>query len=476
MLTYPIDEVKNESMYEYLYRCIKEDILNRTLEADQKLPSKRTFAKHLKVSVITIENAYAQLLVEGYIYSVEKKGYFVAKISDQVMPTKEMTRSEREVQQMQQEEESLFVDFASNRVSSAQFPFSIWTKLQREVIGNVSSEAMLTAAPVGGVWELRNAIAEHLRQFRGMNVAAEQIVVGAGTEYLYHILIQLLGRDAVYAVEEPGFTKITKIYESNGVTCAHIPLDHAGVQMQELEESGADILHISPSHHFPTGIVMPISRRYELLGWAAKGEMRYIIEDDYDCEFRLNTKPIPTLQSIDVMEKVIYVNTFSKSLAPSFRISYMVLPKHLVELYDQKLGFYSCTVSTFEQYTLAAFLERGYFEKHINRMRNYYRGKRDLIMKAFEESKLASRIEIREEDAGLHFLLVVDTELEDEVVMEKSKERGIGLCSLSRYYYRKEVASEHVFVVNYSAVEDERVAEAIERLEEVFCDGEMYDC
>lgn len=465
MLTYSMEEAGSESMYEYLYCCIKKDILNRTLKPGEKLPSKRNFAKNLKVSVITIENAYAQLVVEGYIYSVEKKGYFVADISEQAISVNQIPEKP---QFNYEEEQPLFADFASNSICSAQFPFSVWTKLQREVIASISSEDMLTAAPTGGVWKLRNAIADHLYQFRGMSVDPAQIMIGAGTEYLYHIMIQLLGRQYTYAVEEPGFTKITKVYESNGVNCAHISIDSSGVQVPELEACGADILHISPSHHFPTGIVMPISRRYELLSWASKKESHYIIEDDYDCEFRLNTKPIPTLQSIDVMEKVIYMNTFSKSLAPSIRISYMVLPKHLVEKYYEKLGFYACTVSTFEQYTMAEFIKRGYFEKHINRMRNYYRGKRDRILQAFAQSKLNSRIEIREEDAGLHFLMVVKTKLADQEVMERAKEKGIGISSLSRYYYKKEQVPEHVFVINYSGVDDEKIGEAVGRLEAVF--------
>lgn len=465
MLTYPMEEAQSESMYEYLYRRIKQDILEHTLKPGEKLPSKRNFAKNLKVSVITIENAYAQLLVEGYIYSIEKKGYFVADIQEQVLPAKKaVTKPELK----KEEAKPLFADFTSNRICREQFPFSIWTKLQREVISSISSEHMLTAPPVGGVWELRSAIADHLYQFRGMSVEPDQIIIGAGTEYLYHLLIQLLGRDQVYAVEDPGYTKITKVYESNGVTCAHIAVEQVGVKIDELEKSGAEILHISPSHHFPTGIVMPISRRYELLSWASKEESRYIIEDEYDCEFRLNTKPIPTLQSIDVMEKVIYMNTFSKSLAPSFRISYMVLPKHLMQKYETELGFYSCTVSAFEQYTLAEFIGRGYFEKHINRMRNYYRGKRDQMLKAFQNSKLASRITIREEDAGLHFLLSVNTELTDEKVEEKAREKGIGISSLSRYYYESASAAEHVFVINYSGIEEDRMEEAVSRLVEVF--------
>ena len=214
-----------------------------------------------------------------------------------------------------------------------------------------------------------------------MDVSPEQIVVGAGTDYLYGLLIQLLGHDKIYGMEEPGYQKISEVYQSHNVLCLHIPLDRQGICIDKLNASGADIVHISPSHHFPTGIITPISRRYELLGWASASDSHYIIEDDYDCEFRFMGKPIPSLQSIDVMDKVIYMNTFTKTLASTIRISYMVLPKHLMARFQQNLGFYACTVSNFEQYTLTRFIQEGHFERHINRMRNFYHSQRDLLLK-----------------------------------------------------------------------------------------------
>lgn len=228
-----------------------------------------------------------------------------------------------------------------------------------------------------------------------------------------------------------------------------------------MEEQNIDIVHISPSHHFPTGTIMPISRRYELLGWAAKSDMRYIIEDDYDSEYRLNGKPIPTLQSIDVQEKVIYMNTFTKTLASTVRISYMVLPKHLVNAFYSKLFFYSCTVSNFEQYTLARFISEGYFEKHINRMRNYYYNKRDKILNAIKNSPLASYVTISEEDAGLHFLLKINTELSDKEFLLKLEQSGIKLSCLSQYYQIPPKEVEHIFIINYSFVAEENVDNAI---------------
>lgn len=213
---------------------------------------------------------------------------------------------------------------------------------------------------------------------------------------------------------------------------------------------------------------MPISRRYELLGWAAKSDSRYIIEDDYDSEFRLTGRPIPTLQSIDVQEKVIYINTFTKTLASTVRISYMVLPKHLINEFYAKLSFYSCTVSNFEQYTLAHFIERGYFEKHLNRLRNYYHNKRDYLLSYIQNSPLASRVSISEEDAGLHFLMKINTSLSDETFCRKAEQNGIKISSLSQYYMHAPAEVEHIFVINYSSLNEEIIPEAIQRLYQTF--------
>ena len=228
------------------------------------------------------------------------------------------------------------------------------------------------------------------------------------------------------------------------VEYAKVTLDQDGVSIRELEEKRVDVIHTSPSHHFPTGIVMPVSRRYELLGWAAKSPDHYIIEDDYDSELRLTGKPFPTLQSIDVSDRVIYMNTFTKTLASTVRISYMVLPKHLVkayyakltltEIFYQKLSFYSCTVSNFEQYTLAKFMENGSFEKHINRLRNYYQTKRDAILQVFQKEPFGKYVTIREEGAGVHFLMQIHTEKSEGEIVTEAKGKGIKLAPLSHYF------------------------------------------
>ena len=289
MLTYSFNDIGTTPLYEHLYKCIKNDIVNGTLSADTKLPSKRSFAKNLGVSPITVENAYAQLLSEGYIYSVAKKGYYVADFSPEFTT---LPAPAEKPAALQETRPQYFADFSSNQTRPDHFPFSVWAKLMRETLQERNAELM-TKSPCGGIYELREAIAGHLRQFRDIHVQPEQIFIGAGTEYLYGLLVQLLGFDKVYAIENPGYEKIAQIYDSHQVDYRFVDMDSQGIRIDRLEESDADVVHISPSHHFPTGIITPVSRRYELLGWAAKSESRYIIEDDYDSEFRLTGRPIP---------------------------------------------------------------------------------------------------------------------------------------------------------------------------------------
>lgn len=461
MLTYSFADIGSDSLYHHLYQCVKNDILSGELPVGTKLPSKRSFAKNLGVSNITVENAYAQLQAEGYIYSIPKKGFYVREISDLTLPA---GASVSRVARQDIPRRQYVADFVSNRINPGQFPFSVWSRLLRETLLN-RHEELLETPPWGGIAELRHAISGHLKEFRNMDVSPEQIIIGAGTEYLYGLLIQLLGRDKVYAVENPGYHKIAKIYASNGVGIRFIPVDKTGMDIAQLEASAAHVAHISPSHHFPTGIVTPIGKRYEILGWAASEKGRYIIEDDYDSEFRLAGKPIPTLQGIDRSERVIYINTFTKSLASTIRISYMVLPKHLLEEFERRLSFYSCTVSNFEQYTLARFIEEGYFEKHINRMRTHYRRIRDELVRAIRQSPLASCCGITEEDAGLHFLLHIDTGLSDNDLLRKAERSGIRLSSLSEYYDNAaEDVPVHTFVINYSGLSAEEIPYVVKLL------------
>ena len=460
MLTYSFANLKGESMYTHLYKCIKKDILAGTLKPTEKLPSKRMLAKNLGISLITVENAYAQLLVEGYIYSEPKRGYYVAKLQQQLLPKNQPQASKPIIAAKEQ----LTLSFAKSSVPPDTFPYNTWARLLRNTLTSADEHALISDTAAGGVLPLRKALAKHLYQFRGLSVSPEQIIIGSGTQTLYNLIVQLLGRSHVYALEDPGYPQLAAIYGTNDVFCRYLPMDEQGIQAEVLESSGADILHITPSHQFPTGITMPVSRRYELLHWASKKSSRYIIEDDYDCEFRLFGKPIPPLQSIDKSEKVIYINTFSKTLAPTFRISYMVLPPHLASLFYAKLGFYSCTVSNFEQFTLAKFIEGGYFERHINRMRTYYRNKRDNLLQYLASCPASKALQVEGENSGLHFLLHLATEASDSQLRAAAATQGLQIKFLTDYYHHKLSDNSHTLLMNYTGIEDTQLYPALDKL------------
>ena len=451
MLTYELKKAPGVPLYEALYRCIREDILQGKLPAGTKLPSKRALAANLEVSKITVEGAYQQLLAEGYIRSQEKVGYFVEQAEFAPVQTRQQTLAPVQPE--------FAVDLCAN--VTAHFPFSVWSRLQRQVMLDVG-EKLLLGVENKGLWELRLAISEHLLQFRGMQADPRNILIGAGTDFLYNLLIQLLGRDKLYAVEDPGYHKIRRIYAAGGAACVDAPMDEAGVIPEAL--GNAQVLHFSPSHHFPTGIVTPMHRRQALLNWVNAAADRWLIEDDYDSEFRFNAHPMSAMQSMDKTGRVIYMNTFSKTLTPSIRISYMVLPEKLMDRFQQQLGFYSCTVASFEQYALARFLEEGHFEKHLNRMRKFYKLRRNRILNAIRSCPIASRLTILEENAGLHFLVKVDTQLSEEALLERCRQLGLKIRSLSSYYHtRLPDSQKNCLVVNYSGLSDADLA----RLEEI---------
>ncbi len=452
MRTYTLKKQPGLPLYEALYRAIREDILTGTLLPGEKLPSKRALASNLEVGKTTVEAAYAQLLEEGYISSRERSGFFVEAVEPQkkARPVQPVTESVPLPRQG--------ADLTGN--GTGQFPFSIWIRLQREVILDYG-ERLLLPVDSRGAPETRTAIAKNLGDFRGMTVDPENILIGAGTDFLYNLLLQLLGQDKVYGVEDPGYGKIRKIYAAGGVRCLPIPMDESGIRPDSL--GGARVLHISPSHHFPTGIVMPLHRRRALIDWARRTD-GFIIEDDYDTEFRFRGHPLPPMQTMDP-ERVIYMNTFSKTLFPSIRISYMVLPAGLMARFREKLGFYGCTVPSFEQYTLARFLDRGYFEKHINRMRKFYRARRNRVVAMLAGCPAAGKFTILEQDAGLHFLLKVETALDDNALTALFAQSGLRVQPLGSFYTSPREDCRGMLVINYSAVDEKALEEGLGKLE-----------
>lgn len=457
MLTYDLTERAGAPLYEYLYRCLRRDILSGKLAAGERLPGRRSFAEHLGVSPVTVDAAYSQLVAEGCVEARPRRGYFVAALAlpdaaAEPPPTPDRPEPERRWR----------LDLRSNRVDASLFPVGTWAKLTRRVLSE-DPEALLRSVPHQGLYELREAIAGYLRGYKGLSVRAGQVVLGAGAEFLYLMLAQLF-RGAALAVEDPGYPQIRRCYLGSGAECIPVALDAQGVDPAALRAYGAAVLHISPAHQYPTGLVTPMPRRQELLHWA-ESSGGYIIEDDYDSELAFTPRPLPTLSGIDRAGRVIYMNTFSQTIAPGLRAGFLVLPERLLPLWRERLGFYSSAVPSLEQHVLARFISGGFYERHLARLRKTCRERRVAVLAAFRASAFAGRIDIREPGAGLHFLMRVDTGLPDEELRARAEARGVRLAFLSDYAARPGGAPEHVLVINYAGLGGEKLGEAVEALE-----------
>ena len=454
MLTFDLKPESKIPLYEQLYSAVKSAIETGEISAGERIPSKRELASHLKISVVTVENAYSQLCGEGYVRSKPGSGFYVEKIQ----PRPAERQSAQPFVEAEPEQRKFRYNFGTNRADTDFFPFSSWAKLSREVLSSQDSELLNVCSPFG-TQELRIQIAAYLKSYRGMNVNPGQIIVGAGSEYLTGLIIQLLGRDTVYGLENPGYSKIHSIFSLGCSRIVPIPMDESGADISQVYDE-ADVFHITPSHHFPLGTVMPVSRRMEILNMVYSSEGKYIIEDDYDSEFRFSAKPLPAMQSMDTKGRVIYINTFTKTLAPSMRISYMILPPQLVTEYRKRLGFYACTVPVFEQFTLAEFIRRGFFERHISRMRKLYRRKRDAFLDTAADWM---DIQLNGENSGLHFVVRIKNGKSEAELVKKAEENDIRLHGLSEYFWTMpQKMPESSIVIGYSGMAEEDIRKGAE--------------
>lgn len=395
MLTYAINQRDDKSKYYYLYSAIKEDILSGALKKNEKLPSKRSLAEHLGVSLITVETAYQMLKDEGYIESRERSGYYVTELKllrKKVNLERELEllehgdRKQLQLLESKREEqgERLGQELDKNIQEKSLFPESVYFKTVRSVLNDYSSE-LLEKSPNEGCAILRNAIAKYLLRYRGIFAQPEQIIIGSGAEHLYSTVVRMFGNDKIYGLENPSYQQIRMVYEGMGAQCEMLQMGKEGILSTELERTQADILHVTPFHSYPSGVTATVRKRHEYLEWAKreifddeenhleeklhKRSERIIIEDDFDSEFFMPGKPIDTLYMLDDSQSVVYINTFSKSLSPSIRIGYMILPEKYLEVYREKMGDFSCTVPVLDQYVLAEFIDKGHFEQHLSRVR-----------------------------------------------------------------------------------------------------------
>lgn len=418
-------------LYEKIYQYIKGDITGGKILKGEKLPSTRQLAQHLSVSRSTVEMAYEQLLAEGYIQSEPCRGFFVCDITD-LYQFREKEREKRRAATAEYiPEKERLIDFSPYAIDTGHFPYDRWRKINKYVLMD-DREELLLAGDGQGDYGLRKAITGYLHHARGVNCRPADMIIGAGNEYLEILLAQILGGNQKVLMENPTYRPAYDTFSNIGYKVETVRIEEGGLAVETVGRVNPDLVYIMPSHQFPLGTVMPLKQRLELLKWASEKENRYLLEDDHDSEYRYRGKPIPSLQSVDGQGKVIYLGTFSKSIAPSLRISYMVLPQKLIEQYRNRCGFYAATVPKIQQEVLREFIEGGHFERHLNKMRGIYRSKHDFLLG--ELKKRAWAAEIKGDHAGLHLLVKTVCDMTEEELCKKALERGVKVSGMSEHF------------------------------------------
>lgn len=466
-LTIELDNDSEKCLYEQIYEHIKQEIREGKLLQEERLPSTRFLAEYLQVSRSTVDMAYGQLLSEGYIEARPYKGYFVCQIEELLDLKKELLSNKETFRKKEQPEEKKNIcDFSPFGVDMSQFPFGVWKKITKNILSD-SNAKLFSQGNAQGDYSLRETIARYLHASRGVNCTPEQIVIGAGNDYLLMLLEKILGREIPIAMENPTYKRAYRIFESFGYPTKTVDVDENGMVVSQLRRTGVDLAYVMPSHQYPTGTVMPIGRRNELLKWANEKDDRFLIEDDYDSEFRYKGKPIPSLQSSDKNGKVIYLGTFSKAIAPAIRVGYMVLPPVLLERYRENCSFYSTTVSRIDQKILEEFIKGGYFERHLNKMRKRYRDKHDYLLELLRPFQ--KQFKITGENAGLHLLLTGTQGKTEQELIETAREQGVIVYGLSENLVEGvQQAMAPTVILGYGGLEEEQLQAGIEALKKAW--------
>ncbi|MDF2908577.1 MAG: transcriptional regulator, GntR family with aminotransferase domain [Herbinix sp.] len=460
MLTPTLTSDSHIPIYQQLYHYMKEEIKTGHIPYNCKLPSKRKLSTHLGISQNTIQAAYDQLIEEGYIHSLEKKGFYVNKL-DHLQTLKVNSVSEERI--VEELTPNIQYDFSYHGVDFSTFPFDTWRRLSKEVINEYDKE-LLQLGDSSGYYRLRSVIATYLHQSRGVNCTMEQVIISSGTEMLFQSLIQLFNQNYIYGIENPGYERLNQLFRGNRAAFTSILIDDSGMIPEEVDKNKPNVLCITPAHQFPSGQIMPINRRIRLLNWANQDQNRYIIEDDYDSEFKYSGKPIPALQGIDENEKVIYMGSLSKSISPTLRVSYMVLPLHLLKRYRMELSYQLCPVPIFEQKVLTRFIEDGYFERHLNKMRNIYKRKRELLVVSLQN--INRKIKILGADAGLHLLIQVPNDMSEEQLLITAAHVGIRIYKCSSYYSNQtDLPVIPTILLGYAMISEQDIEVSCKRLQ-----------
>lgn len=462
-LTIPLKDHTEIPLYEQIYEHIKEEMKAGTIPAYSRLPSTRKLSEGLGVSRATVQKAYDQLLAEGYLDAEPCRGYYTAqldrilleedlkgrlsllqqadpgmadpRVADQSKPYQQMSELQmtdkktidRKMTDRKMTVQKWICDFSPGGVDLTAFPYPTWRRLMKETMMDETGSLFLKGDPQGEPG-LRKTIAEYIHEARGVKCRPEQIVIGAGSEYILVLLSMIFGRDTSIAMEDPTYLQAYRVLASQGHKIVPVAMDSMGMRTDLLRRTGVRLAYCMPSHQYPTGTVMPISRRLELLAWA-KEYGAFLIEDDYDSEFRYSGRPIPALRSVDHEERVIYLGTFSRAIAPAIRVSFMVLPEQLLLEYQRRCGFFSCTVPRADQAILERYLSGGHFERHLGRMRGIYREKRQMLLELLEG--LGPEYTVQGDAAGVHILVCAHGRLTEAELVSRAAAQGVRVYGMS---------------------------------------------
>ncbi len=461
------------TLYEQIYESVRDEIRAGHLLRNEKLPSARFLAEDLQVSRTTVDMAYAQLVTEGYVEARPRRGYFVGAFEELYRidtPVKEETAGG----ESSARKTPARYDFSPNAIDMRFFPYATWKKITKNILVDANSRMFSLGEPQGDIG-LRETICRYLHGSRGVNCEPEQIIIGAGNDYLLLLLEKILGRHVHVAMENPTYVRAYQIFRSCAYPVSFVPMDAGGMRVDRLRATGAQVAYVMPSHQYPTGVSMPIGRRMELLKWASERPERYLIEDDYDSEFRYKGKPLPSLQASDADGRVVYIGTFSKAIAPAIRVSYMVLPYPLLAGYRERCGFYSSTVSRIDQTILNEFIRDGYFERYLNKMRKRYREKHDLLLDELRDFEADFRIS--GSNAGLHLILTDRRGRSEEELARAAASADVKVYRMGDFRMEKsgaakradgEAENDAMLILGYGGLTTEEIGDGVGRLREVW--------
>lgn len=471
----------NTPLYQQIYEQVKQQIIDGVIREGTRLTSTRTLAKNLCVGRNTVENAYAQLCLEGYVLNKPGSGFVVMDIhgdslsslfpntikAHQQSDSPSLTSSVQPVGLSYNLTKECLYDFQYGNLNQTSFPSSLWRRLTADALSSFDAKRISFYNDMQGELELRTEILKYVRESRGVRCSPEQIVLCCGTQYALGVICQLASRNKrQIAVEEPGYDGAGIIFKNNGYEIMPVSVGTEGINLGELEHCPAKLVYITPSHQFPTGAVMPIHNRLQLLQWAAKVDA-LIIEDDYDSEFRYHTRPIPSLQSNDTEGRVIYIGTFSKSLSPGLRLSYIILPEQLVPEYHRIYSGYYCTIPWLQQKIISLYMSRGHWERHIRKVCLQNKKRHDTLVQAITEH-LGDKVRIHGSNAGLHLLLEFTNGESQEWLIERAKVFGVQVYPTKPYWQRVEHCEANFILIGFSLLTEKEIAEGIRLLKDAW--------